>query len=210
MFDDMFAPLTFGMRIRQQEKKPIAVTYQSFRRYGCPHCGFISCVTLLEERQTVVGVCARCKETFVLLRGGLNEAQVALGCLVLKRQCHPRHGLHKTFPSGALPNHQGFLATVGPCFVCGTQANFSSTAEVDGILGTLVLEAAEGWSDARTATFPKLFPNAVVVRHPTKHWIPAIVAGACGEHFRNLQILEHLVRERRVLSPEIVATATDT
>lgn len=186
--------------------KIIAVSYDSFTRFGCPHCGFKHGNWPITGNGAGEFVCGECGKNSVILADGVEKSPYRFGEQQFQPiiQKHPREGIpahekEDKQPEGGgeffRPRGVGTDKTPG-CFVCGGHhglyTNLSGFVDTKPA-GERVLKMFKqgAWLDYRE-------------NEPT--WIQVKI-GACTKHEQNLEKLNKMSAENQIITAEMVAAA---
>ncbi len=174
-------------------EKIIAVSYKSYQKFGCPHCGYQHCASSMSGGGASDCICPECSKTSVVLAEGLTTSSIGFGdppvFPVLEK--HPREGIpsHGTPDmrptSGDFFNSRGIgLDWIPGCFVCGGKKDLHPN--IAAFVKTK--EAGE--------RVVKLFTTGVFLDYRSQEptWIQVKI-GACEKHKPNLEALHALTKD---------------
>lgn len=190
-----------------EHDKPIAISGEEAKQYGCPYCGYRSGSPPISDRGTSVVFCGECDRSFAVLASGVTKSTIGFGDEYPELQPHPRKGTPAHGKSDKKPEGGGeFFHSRGigldwvPCFVCGTEDRDGKGHNALNNIAAFVQCKAAGervvdmFAQGARLVYREREPDRVQVK-----------IGACDQHKPNLERLDTLCEDSVITSEKVTS-----
>lgn len=185
--------------------KPVAVSSEEFRCWGCPYCGYRSGCSAISGGGTAVWTCGKCGRSCAVVAEGITKSAIGFGDFYPELQEHPRRGTPSHGAPDSRPESGGeYFQSRGigldscKCFVCAAgERHVGGNVMLNNIAAFVQCRAAGErvvamFEQGARLDYREHEPDRVQVK-----------VGACDQHLVNLRVLDRICEDGVITSEKI-------